>query len=125
MILMSSIERIWCGTCRGFKRQALYTRREDPWFCVVNRTRTTSKTPMGFKYSSLMFNIMSLIVLIAVLVTLPFCLLKAPIREFGNRQRRRWKTKSLICVVYKPTHTLLVRPVLSDNSQRIHNKQPK
>ncbi len=51
MILMSSIEQIWCGTCRGFKRQALYTTREDPWFCVVNRTRTTSKTPMGFNYS--------------------------------------------------------------------------
>ena len=60
------------------------------------------------------------------------------IGEFGNRHRRRRKTKSLIRVVYKPTHTLLdincllkyhwnlsLRPVLSDNSQRIHSKQPK
>ncbi len=29
------------------------------------------------------------------------------IREFGNRQRRRPKTKSLIGVVYKSAHTLL------------------
>ena len=29
------------------------------------------------------------------------------IREFGKRQRRRQKTKSLIRIVYKPTHTLL------------------
>ncbi len=28
-------------------------------------------------------------------------------REFGNRQRRRRKTKSLIRVVYKSAHTLL------------------
>ncbi len=28
-------------------------------------------------------------------------------REFGNRQRRRWKTKSLTRVVYQPTHKLL------------------
>ncbi len=28
-------------------------------------------------------------------------------REFGNRQRRRRKTKLLIRVVYNPTHTLL------------------
>ncbi len=28
-------------------------------------------------------------------------------REFGNRQRRRWKTKSLIRVEYKSAHTLL------------------
>ncbi len=57
-------------------------------------------------------------------------------REFGNRQRRRRKTKSLIRVVYKSAHTLLdfncllkynlsFRSVLSNNSQRIHNKQPK
>ena len=24
------------STCRGFRGQALYTRRENPWFCVVN-----------------------------------------------------------------------------------------
>ncbi len=47
-ILMSSTEQIRCGTYRDFKRQALYTRRENPWFCVVNRTETTSKMPMGF-----------------------------------------------------------------------------
>ena len=29
------------------------------------------------------------------------------VREFGNRERRRRKTKSLIRVVYKLTHTLL------------------
>ena len=39
--------------------------------------------------------------LAAVLLALP------NIREFGNRQRRRRKPKSLIPVVYKSAHTLL------------------
>ncbi len=79
-ILMISIEQIWCGTCLGFKSQALYTRRENPWFCVVNRTRTTSKNAHGILIiqSSLFCNIMNFIVLIAVVVALPFCLLKVP-----------------------------------------------
>ena len=29
-ILMSSAEQIWYGIYHGFKRQALYTRRENP-----------------------------------------------------------------------------------------------
>ena len=47
-ILIDPTEQIRCGTCRGFKRQALYTRRKNPRFSVVNRTRTTPKTGMGF-----------------------------------------------------------------------------
>ena len=35
-------------TCRGLKGEALYTRRENPWFCVVSRASTTAKAPMGF-----------------------------------------------------------------------------
>ncbi len=48
MLLLRSTVQIWRSTCRGFKGQALYTRRENPWFCVVNRAETTAKTPMGF-----------------------------------------------------------------------------
>ncbi len=51
-ILMISTEQIFrVAHVRGFVRQALYTRRENPWFCVLNRTRTTSKTSMGFNPS--------------------------------------------------------------------------
>ena len=48
--------------CRGFKGQALYTRCENEWFCVVNRARTTAKAPMGF----LIIHFFSIIVFIAL-----------------------------------------------------------
>ena len=44
----SSTVQIWRSTFRGFKGQPLYTRRENPWFCVVNRARTTAKAAMRF-----------------------------------------------------------------------------
>ena len=77
-------EQIWCGTCRGFKRQALYTTRKNPWFCVAKRTGPTSKTPMEyFNYSSFLYHTMNFIVLTAVLAMHAlrwFCLLKVPNR---------------------------------------------
>ncbi len=46
--ILSSTVQIWRSTCRGFKGQPLYTKRENPWFCVENRAGTTAKAPMGF-----------------------------------------------------------------------------
>ncbi len=45
---LSCTVQIWRSLCRGFKEQALYTRRENQWFCVVNTAKTTAKAPMGF-----------------------------------------------------------------------------
>ena len=90
-IPMSSTEQIWCDTCRGFKRQALYTRHENLWFCVVSRTRTTSETPMGYvNYLFLFYHIMNFIVLPAAIGTLPFYLLKGsfPLIANANSQAR-------------------------------------
>jgi hypothetical protein len=45
---------------------ALYTRRENLWFAVVNCPNTISLTPVGFNYSFLLYEIRNIIVWIAV-----------------------------------------------------------
>jgi hypothetical protein len=53
------------------ERQTLCTKRENLWFAVVNRARTTSKTPMGPLIMHFSFyTVINFIVLIAVAVLL-------------------------------------------------------
>ena len=99
-------EQIWCGTCRGFKRQALYTRHANPWFCVVHRTRTTPKRPWDFNISSLWFNIMNFIVLTTVVVALPFSLLR-PVFYLANlftrtSKKQMWLAGDVVSVCHQP-----------------------
>ena len=55
------------------ERQTLYTKREKLWFAVVNRARTTFKTPKGCIYAFSFYTVINLIVLIVAAVAIfPF-----------------------------------------------------
>ncbi len=77
-ILTSSIEQIWCGTCRGLKGKRCTHDVKIRGFALKTERGRHLKRPWDFNYLYLLFNIMNFIVLIAAVVALPSSLRKVP-----------------------------------------------